>query len=57
MTGAPWSPKSLQSRLQCGPHKSALEHSNFVCVEMADFCDKGFWTVLPDDLIKNLPNL
>ena len=57
MTGAPWSPKSLQSCLQWGPHKSALEHSYFVREEMADFCDKGFWTVLPYALIKNLPNL
>ena len=55
MTGVPWSPESLQSCLQRGPHKSALEYSNFVHEEMADFCDKGFWTVLPYALIKNLP--
>jgi hypothetical protein len=25
--------------------------------EMADFVIKGFWTVLPFDLVKDLPNL
>jgi hypothetical protein len=36
---------------------SAKEYAAFVHEEMDYFCDKGFWTVLPFDLVKDLPNL
>lgn len=53
----PWSASLLSSRLERGPHKSAVEYADFVRDEMADFCDKGFWTVLPYDLVKDYPQL
>jgi len=52
-----WSRTLLEQRLLRGPHKSATEHNEFVRDEFADFCDSGFWTVLPYDLVKDIPNL
>jgi len=57
LTGAQPSLADLQAQLLCGPHKSALKHVNFVQDEFADFCQQGFWTVLPFDCVKDLPNL
>ena len=39
-----------------GPHASANDHAEFVREEMAEFLEKGFWTVLPFRLAKDLPN-
>jgi hypothetical protein len=30
-----------------GSHRSAKDEVEFVCLEMLEFCDQGFWTVLP----------
>ena len=57
LSGPAWSAEQLEACVARGPHKSAVEHSEFVRDEMADFCDKGFWTVLPFNLVKDLPNL
>jgi hypothetical protein len=40
-----------------GSHHSVAAHVAFVRDEMADFAAKGFWTVLPFDLIQHLPGL
>jgi len=50
-----WSEAKLLEKLARGPHKSAVEHVEFVRDEMANFCEKGFWTVLPYDLVKDRP--
>jgi len=47
----------LLNCLDRGPHKSALDHVDFVREEFADFSEKGFWTVLPYDHVKDFPNL
>jgi hypothetical protein len=39
----------LEATANRGPHKSAQEHTAFVREEMADFCQQGFWVVLPLD--------
>jgi len=57
LTGAQPSLANLHARLLRGPHKSALEHVDFVRDKFADFCQQGFWTVLPFDCVKDLPNL
>jgi hypothetical protein len=48
-----WSPFVTNEASACarnrGPHKSAQEHAAFVREEMADFCQQGFWVVLPLD--------
>jgi hypothetical protein len=46
-----WSPPLVQEHLGWGPHKSANDHLDFVCEEMANFVRKGFWTVLPYHLL------
>ena len=57
VTDDPWTPRKLAEKISRGPHKSAVEYADFVRDEMADFCEKGFWTVLPFDLVKDLPGL
>jgi hypothetical protein len=52
-----WTAAHLHRCLERGPHASATDHADFVRDEMADFIEKGFWTVLPFHLIKDLPNL
>ena len=52
-----WTPERLQACLDRGPHSSARDHAAFVRDEMADFVEKGFWTVLPYRLVQHLPNL
>lgn len=52
-----WTPAQLLEKLQRGPHKSAIDHAEFVRDEMATFVEKGFWTVLPFALVKDLLGL
>jgi hypothetical protein len=52
-----WSPADLEARLLRGSHQSVDAHVDFVRDEMADFAAKGFWTVLPYDLVRHLPGL
>ena len=56
-TGTPWTAQQLDEKVARGPHKSANEHCEFVREEMAEFCEKGFWVVLPYDMVKQLPGL
>ena len=56
-TDPPWNRAKLVAKMERGSHKSTLEYVDFVRDEMADFAIKGFWTVLPFDLVKDLPNL
>jgi hypothetical protein len=58
VSGPTWSLEQLEECVaRVGPHSSAKEYAAFVHEEMANFCDKGFWTVLPFDLVKDLRNL
>lgn len=57
VSGSPWTLERLEQCVARGPHKSAKAESAFVRNEIADFCDKGFYTVLPFDLVKDLPHL
>lgn len=57
VSGPPWSLEHLERCIARGPHKSAKDEADFVRNEMADFCDKGFYTVLPFDMVQDLPNL
>ena len=40
-----------------GCHKSARDHTEFVCDELADFCRQGYWTVLPFAAVQSWPSL
>ena len=55
--GEDWTPEFVQECLRRGAHPSAIEHMDFLRDEMADFCERGFWVVLPYDMVKHLPNL
>ena len=54
---APWTAEMRQARLNRGPHKSALEYSEFLAAEFLDFCRKGYWMLLPYELVKDRPEL
>jgi hypothetical protein len=56
-SGPGWTHREVTDRLNHGSHKSTHKHVDFVCNEMADFARKGFWTVLPYDLVKHLHGL
>ena len=57
LAGSPWTPQRLRSAIARGPHKSSFEHLDFLRDDMADMVDKGFWTVLPYDLVAATPGL
>jgi hypothetical protein len=53
----PWDTERLNACVARGPHSSAIDHAAFVRDEMAEFVEKGFWTVLPYRSVQHLPNL
>lgn len=53
----PWSSSQLTDKLGRGSHKSAHDAIEFVRDELADFAEKGFWAILPFDLVRDLPGL
>ncbi len=53
----PWHPDLLEKRLHRGPHNSSHEYIDFLGEEFLDFCQKGFWMILPYDDVKHLPGL
>ena len=54
---APWTRAERRTRLARGPHKSALEYADFLATEFLDFCRKGYWMLLPYDLVEHIPEL
>ena len=53
----PWPVEDLDMRIERGCHHSAVEHSEFLREEMAEFIENGFWVVLPYSQVRHLPNL
>ena len=53
----PWSPERIQECIRRGAHPSAIEHKDFLRDEMADFCERGFWAVLPLEAVEHLEQL
>ena len=54
---APWSKKLLHQCIKQGSHQSCKDHKPFLQEEMLDFVNKGFFTLLPWCLVKDLPGL
>ena len=54
---APWSKKLLTQRVKQGSHQACEEHKPFLQEEMLDFVNKGFFTLSPWRLVKDLPGL
>jgi hypothetical protein len=53
----PWTEQQLDDKAARGPHKSADDYGDFVREEMAEFCEKDFWVVLPYHMVRCLPGL
>lgn len=49
----PWSTSQLDSRVARGCHSSANDYCEFLMGEFLDFGRKGFWILLPYDIIKH----
>jgi hypothetical protein len=57
MKTGPWSTAQKSRALRRGPHKSALEHIDFLRQELVDMIHKGQWTVLPAAQVLHMTNL
>jgi len=57
LTTKPWTPQEIQQRFERGPHQSSLDYCEFLAEEFVDFVQKGFWMVLPFELVKDLEGL
>ena len=53
----PWTTSMIEKALQRGPHRSSMEHLEYLEEEFEDMMDKGQWVVLPYSTVKNLPGL
>ena len=53
----PWTTDTVEKAVERGPHRSCLEHIDFLEEEFHDMMSKGQWVVLPYSEAKSLPNL
>jgi hypothetical protein len=53
----PWTLAQRDHTMARGSHQSATLHYAFLRDEMADMVAKGYWTVVPYRLVRNLPRL
>jgi hypothetical protein len=53
----PWTPDRLANAIERGCHKSARDYQGILEQKFADMMDKGYFTVLPFPVVKDLPNL
>ena len=56
-TTAPWPLDKIQHAIERGPHRSCLEHIEFLHEEFSDMINKSQWVVLPYSQVKHFPNL
>ena len=54
---SPWDRDRIHRATLRGSHQSAKADIDFVCQEMLEFCEQGFWTVLPLSIALRLPHL
>ena len=54
---APWTRQQRDAALARGPHRSSDGEREFVAQEMLDFCEQGYWVVLPYDVVADWPDL
>ena len=57
MTTAPWTRQRILAAAKQGSHKSANDYVDFVCQEMVEFAQQGFWTILPLAIAITIPHL
>ena len=52
-----WASDRKNQSMQRGPHLSTRPYLHFLELDMADMITKGYWVVLPYELVKDIPNL
>jgi hypothetical protein len=52
-----WMTERRDAAMERGSHKSPSEYQDFLEVEMTDVVKKGYWVVLPYNLVRDHPNL
>ena len=52
-----WASERKDRSMQRGPHPSTRPYLHFLESDMAGMITKGYWVVLPYDLVKDIPNL
>ena len=52
-----WASERKDRSMQRGPHPSTRPYLHFLESDMANMITKGYWVVLPYDLVKDIPNL
>lgn len=57
LTTPPWTSDQLEAASQRGSHQSAHSYLGFLEQEMLDMVRRGYWTILPYNLVKDTPNL
>jgi hypothetical protein len=53
----PWGAWQCAEAMRRGSHKSSEDAREFVATEMLEFCEQGYWVVLPYSLARQLANL
>ena len=56
-TTPPWTPMQCDTAIDRGPHQSSHGERQFVAEEMLDFCEQGYWRVVPYHEVRELPSL
>lgn len=52
-----WTLEQRDAAMARGCHFSATKHKEFIAEEMLEFANSGYWTVLPYQTVRHLPNL
>jgi hypothetical protein len=53
----PWSRQRINQAIKRGPHKSCMEHIDFLKEEFVEMIGRGQWVVLPAKVARTLPHL
>ena len=53
----PWTSAQVDKAAARGSHKSAEAHFEFVSEELLEFCQQGYWIVLPLETVCTWENL
>ena len=56
-TTPPWSQVQRDDSITRGPHQSSRGEQEFVAQEMLEFCQQGYWLVVPYSAVVGLPGL
>jgi hypothetical protein len=54
LSSAPWSKETKKERFKRGPQKPAHEFVEFLGTKFLDFLRKGYWMLLPHNVVKDM---